>query len=58
MPGFACSYAVAVFVFTLRVENEAWWAARDSITARSSDSWLGPRGGWSEAAQSHSLLPA
>jgi hypothetical protein len=50
-------YAVTGFVQN-RVLNEAWWAARDSITARSRGSWLGPRGGWLEAAQSHPLLPA
>lgn len=34
-----------------------WCRRWDSITARNSGPWLGPRGGWGEAAQSHPLVP-
>ena len=50
-------FAVTVSVFVLWAENEAWCRSRELITARISGLWLGPLGGWLEAAQSHPLNP-
>ena len=37
--------------FSLKAENEAWWAARDSTSARDGSSWSLPKrqGGWRSA---------
>ena len=55
--GFALAgYAVTGFVLS-RWSRTKPGASGGSITARSSGPWLGPLGGWEEAAQSHPLIP-